>query len=117
MPNTLAHIAIEAENVDRARDFYAAVFGWDFEPWGPPEFYLIHGLGIKGALQKRTKPMTDRGSGIECTFAVDDLRASLDQIGMAGGTVLGSPFEITGVGTLCKFLDTEGNELIVMQFD
>ena len=25
----------------RARDFYQKVFGWEFEPWGPPNFYLI----------------------------------------------------------------------------
>ena len=29
------------DDVDRARRFYEAVFGWEFEPWGPPGFYLI----------------------------------------------------------------------------
>ena len=28
-------------DVPRARDFYQKVFGWSFEPWGPPNFYLI----------------------------------------------------------------------------
>ena len=42
MPNSyLARFAINADNVPRARDFYAKVFGWEFEPWGPPNFYLI----------------------------------------------------------------------------
>ena len=31
--------AINADNVPRARDFYSKVFGWTFEPWGPPNFY------------------------------------------------------------------------------
>jgi predicted enzyme related to lactoylglutathione lyase len=37
MPNNIAHFAIDADNVPRARRFYEAVFGWRFTPWGPPE--------------------------------------------------------------------------------
>ena len=36
MPNNLASFAIHVDDVDRARRFYQAVFGWNFEPWGPP---------------------------------------------------------------------------------
>jgi uncharacterized protein len=42
MPNNVASFAIHATDVQRARRFYEAVFGWQFEPWGPPDFYLIH---------------------------------------------------------------------------
>ena len=42
MPNNLSSFAIHADDVQRARRFYEAVFGWRFEPWGPPDFYLIH---------------------------------------------------------------------------
>ena len=41
MPNNLSFFAINADDVPRARTFYEAVFGWGFEPWGPPDFYLI----------------------------------------------------------------------------
>ncbi len=40
-PNHLAHFAINADDVERAKRFYAAVFGWRFEAWGPPGFYMI----------------------------------------------------------------------------
>ena len=36
MPANLAAFAIHVDDVDRARAFYEAVFGWVFEPWGPP---------------------------------------------------------------------------------
>jgi predicted enzyme related to lactoylglutathione lyase len=40
MPN-IAHFAINAENLPRARTFYERVFGWVFNAWGPPDFYQI----------------------------------------------------------------------------
>jgi len=42
MANNLASFAIHADDVQRCRRFYEAVFGWGFEPWGPPDFYLVH---------------------------------------------------------------------------
>ena len=41
MPNKVSFFAINADDVPRARQFYTTVFGWSFEPWGPPGFYLI----------------------------------------------------------------------------
>ncbi len=117
MPNTLAHFAIEADDVDRAKGFYQAVFQWQFEPWGPPGFYLIHGAGVAGALQQRQAPLADGRRGFECTFAVDDLTASLGKVQAAGGTAPDSPVTIPTVGTLARFVDTEGNEALLMQYD
>ena len=41
MTANLAAFAIHADDVERAVRFYEAVFGWRFEPWGPPGVYLI----------------------------------------------------------------------------
>ena len=38
MSNPVEFFAINADDVPRARQFYTAVFGWNFEPWGPPGF-------------------------------------------------------------------------------
>jgi len=40
MPH-LAHFAINADDVPRAKKFYEKVFGWKFSAWGPPNFYQI----------------------------------------------------------------------------
>ena len=59
MPNNnLAHFAINADDVNRARTFYEKVFNWKFEPWGPPGFFQIFNAdksepGVRGALQGR----------------------------------------------------------------
>ena len=117
MPNKLAHFAIEADHVDRARDFYERVFNWRFESWGPPDFYLIHDAGVHGALQKRMEPMPDGRKGIQCSFAVNDLGASIELISGAGGKIMGEIHQIPTVGRLVQFADTEANESIIIQYE
>ena len=53
--NSLAHFAINADDVERARKFYEKVFGWKFNSWGPPGFYMIEATGsaVLGSLQGR----------------------------------------------------------------
>jgi predicted enzyme related to lactoylglutathione lyase len=123
MPNHVRHFAIHADQVDRARSFYEQVFGWRFEPWGPPNFYLIHtgtgdDHGLQGALQERQHPLEGSGMrGYECTIGVDDLDTVLALIPSLGGTVVSTPFVIDGVGRVAFFHDTEGNRVGVMQYD
>lgn len=117
MPNKLAHFAIEADDVDRARRFYEQVFGWQFEPWGPPGFYLIHGAGVHGALQARREPMPEGRKGFECSFAVDDLDRSIQLIREAGGWTDDHTHTIPTVGRLAAFRDTENNAAIVIQYE
>ena len=116
MPNVLAHFAIEADDVTRARQFYESVFGWRFEPWGPPDFYLIRDAGVFGALQLRREPLPSGRKGFECSFAVDELEVTMSAIQSAGGKVLGSKTTIPTVGELIVFEDTEGNEAIIVQY-
>ena len=117
MPNKLAHFAVEAEDVDRARRFYESLFGWRFEPWGPPDFYLIHQAGVHGALQKKQAPPAPSRRGFECSIAVADLASSIATIRESGGKVLGPKVTIPTVGELARFADTEGNEAIVIQYE
>ncbi len=117
MPNKLAHFAIEAENVDRARVFYETVFGWTFEPWGPPGSYLIQNAGVHGALQSRREPMPAGRKGYECSFAVDDLDRSIQLIRNSGGWVDDHIHTIPTVGRLVSFRDTEQNQALIIQYE
>jgi uncharacterized protein len=123
MANILASFAIHADDVQRCRRFYEAVFGWRFEPWGPPEFYLVHTgdeatPGVQGLMHKRQEP---RGVGgpncFECTVAVDDLDAVTDAIARHGGRILMAKAPIPTVGVLTKFEDSEGNVLGAMDYE
>ena len=75
MPNDLAHFAIHADDCQRAKRFYETTFGWTFEPWGPPNFWLIQTSpgAVRGALQERGTPLTGEGvRTYECSLAVED---------------------------------------------
>jgi hypothetical protein len=70
MANNVVHFAIHADDVDRARRFYGAVFGWRFEAWGPPGFFRVHTgtadePGIEGALHERAEPLEGPGDDSE----------------------------------------------------
>ncbi|MFN8547024.1 MAG: VOC family protein [Candidatus Eisenbacteria bacterium] len=123
MSSNLAHFAINADDVDRARRFYETVLGWRFEAWGPPGFLLVHtgttdDPGVQGALQKRReliqgKPMI----GCECTFAVPDVDQTAAAVRAAGGKILMEKVTIAGVCHLIFFQDPEGNVMGAATYD
>lgn len=122
-PGDLAHFAVNADDVDRARVFYAAVFGWTFEPWGPPGFYSVRtAAGVSpgpiGALQPRRELLPGIPQhGFECTVAVTDVGACLAAAEAAGGRVLMRPTVLAGVGELAFVCDPEGNVCGLMRYD
>lgn len=123
MSNAVVYFAIHADDCQRAKVFYKEVFCWYFEPWGPPDFFLIYTTGKKedrphGALQRRSDPLTGSGMrGFECTISVDDLEEMAQRIEAAGGQVLHPAVTIPGVGKLFQFSDTEGNVACAMQYE
>jgi uncharacterized protein len=119
MPGRIRHFAINADDVDRARRFYAAVLGWHFEPWGPPDFYQVRnaGDGLLGALQERRQVGGRTMPGLEVTVGVQNLAETIDAIKVNGGTLITQPFRIDGVGELVYFEDSEGNVVGAMQYE
>ena len=123
MPNNVAHFAIEADDLARARKFYEKVFDWHIAPWGPPDFFLIRtgpeaDPGIGGALQRRHEPLEGTGNRcFECTISVESVEATRTKVEANGGRVVMEPCVIVGVGTLIFFVDTEGNRVGAMQYD
>ena len=120
MPATFRHFAINADDVPRARHFYEGVFGWKFEPWGPPNFYQVKnaGTGLLGALQERRDIVPNvRAACFETSFGVEDLKATIAAIEAGGGKIVMQPYRIEGVGELIYFEDPEGNLVGAMQYD
>src|SRR5690349_2347076 len=115
--NTLAHFAINADDVDKAMAFYKAVFGWKFTSWGPPGFFQIEGAGVMGALQGRRTLNGQRMQGFECTIGVPSIDKVEKAVKAAGGKVLLERSVIVGVGTLMFFADPDGNVFGAMQYD
>jgi len=116
--NAVAHFAINADDVERARGFYETVFGWRFHAWGPPNFFMIQAGGPpEGSLQGRRELVPGaRTIGYECTVSVEDIAATLDAVRAAGGTIIMEPVTIPTVGDLAFVQDTEGNVVGVMRY-
>lgn len=112
------HFAINADDADRAREFYGAVFGWTFAPWGPPGYSQTRdaGEGLVGALHDRQNWGGKRISAFVPTFGVDDIHAALAVVEERGGRVLLQPYRIDGVGEIGYFEDLEGNVCGIAQY-
>lgn len=118
--NDIRHFAIQADDIERARSFYSEVFGWSFEPWGPPGFYRVQTSegALGGALQSRREWVAGQKTvGFECTIAVDDVDAVAEAVIAAGGRLLMQKSTIAGVGELIYFEDSEGNIAGAMRYD
>ena len=124
MSSPVAHFAINADNLPRARRFYEEVFGWQFQAWGPPGFYMIEtGVSpaappLRGSLQQRREivpgiPMR----GFECTISVSDIQTTAAALQASGGVIVMPICTLPGVGQLLFFQDPEGNIAGAMQFD
>ena len=122
MPH-LAHFAINADDVERAKTFYEQVFGWKFNAWGPPKFYQIQtGRGaetqpVRAALQGRRTFPGEAPIGYECTISVESIDETAKKVAAAGGVVVLPKSVIVGVGALMFFKDTEGNIFGAIEFN
>lgn len=122
----MVHFEIHADDPDRARSFYAQVFGWSFSKWdGSMEYWAIRTgeesePGINGGLVRRMGPrpggMQPVGSFV-CTVDIPDLDATVATVAQAGGSMVVPKMPIPGVGWLAYAKDTEGNILGLMQAD
>src|SRR5947209_14733739 len=106
MPNNLVFFAVHADDLARARRFYERVFGWKFEPWGPPDFFLVStgtkdDPGLPGALQKRHELAPGKPSYFyECTIGVSDIEATEAAVRAQGAKIILPLCEIPTVGRM-----------------
>lgn len=119
----VAHFSINAENLARARGFYEKVFAWKFEPWGPPNFYMINtgdtqAKPVIGSLQGRRELVPgQRINTYECTISVASIDETIGAIQANGGRIVMAKSTIVGVGALVFFEDPEGNVAGAMEYD
>lgn len=120
------HFEMPYENAARLADFYGAAFGWQTQALGPAMGNYVVATTCEVANGRPTQPGTINGGFFEKTpggpaqqpsvvIAVENLQASMAKVRSAGGTVLGEPMDIPGVGAYVSFIDTEGNRVSMRQ--
>lgn len=119
----VGHFAIECDDVERAKAFYEAVFGWTIKPWGPPNYYHIttgtpQNPGILGDLRERQHKLAGDSAGTSgyiCTINIGSMTEVLAASQANGGRIHSPPYRIEGVGDVAYIEDSEGNRVGVIQ--
>jgi predicted enzyme related to lactoylglutathione lyase len=124
----LVHFEIQADDVERAKAFYGAAFGWEFQDWsgstGTTYWGIVTGPedqpGINGGLLQRPAPAPELGQGTNayvCTMQVDDYDETERRILDAGGQVALPKMALTGMAWQGYYIDLEGNTFGIHQPD
>ena len=124
----VVHFEIQVDDVDRAKAFYAAVFGWTYADYSQFTGTTYWGVttgeqgepGIDGGLLNRPVPAPGPGQGTNafvCTMAVEDYDDVERRILAAGGQVALPKTALPGMAWQGYYLDTEGNTFGIHQPD
>ena len=122
------HFEIQADDVERAKAFYTAAFGWSFEDYseftGSTYWGVVTGPedepGINGGLLPRTAPAPEAGRGLNgfaCTIVISDYDETERRILDAGGRVALPKTALPGMAWQGYYLDPEGNTFGIHQPD
>jgi predicted enzyme related to lactoylglutathione lyase len=105
------YVEFPAKNIEAAKDFFAAVFGWSFVDYGP-EYSAFSSEGIDGGFfQSDLSASTKNGSAL-IVFYSKDLEQTQAKIVRAGGSIVNPIFSFPG-GRRFHFADPNGNEYAV----
>jgi predicted enzyme related to lactoylglutathione lyase len=124
----VVHFEIHASDPQRAIAFYGTLFGWQFQAYGPPDFYWLittgakDAPGIDGGLVRRQGAAPDPAAATPviayvCTVDVDDVDKTMAEAVKAGGSIAREKHAIPGLAWLAYCKDTEGNLFGIYQTD
>ena len=108
-PGEVSWIDLVTTDPSAARDFYGALFGWDFDI-GPPETgrYTLCRVRGRAAAGMNGTPSERVAPAWTTYFFGDDLAAAAQRLGELGGRVTQGPLDIPGQGELVVAGDPTG---------
>ena len=116
------YFEIQADDLDRAENFYKTIFNWKFKPVPglPVEYRSIDNGGTGGGLLQRpakTPPQECGTNAFCCSFEVEDFDKTAETIQKLNGIVALPKFAIPGKCWQGYFLDNERNVFGIFQVD
>jgi uncharacterized protein len=115
MPGSrISHVELPADDLERAKRFYSAVAGWEFQPMEGFADYELFSIDDQtgGAIGGRG---TSTGTTVRIFITVDDVQAARDAATANGGSIVEDVTEVPGQGTYVVVHDPEGNEIALWQ--
>lgn len=125
--NPVVHFEMPYKDPERLANFYTQAFGWEMQKLGKDMGdYVLATTTETDKNRMVKKPGTINGGFFprkpdwpaqypSVVVAVDDIKEAMKNVSSAGGTVLGEPMEIPGIGQYVSFIDTEGNRVSMLQ--
>jgi hypothetical protein len=114
MPGQIVHLEIPADDTGKGREFWGALFGWQFEAYpGPFEYHMTRISDQGGAAITNMEPGK---RGTRPYFDVDDINAGAARVKELGGAA-DDPRPVPGMGWFSTCADLHGNEFGLWQSD
>lgn len=118
MKHTIVHFEIPADDIERAKKFYAELFGWQFStPPGYDDYWTFYTgdpeQDAGGGLMKRQAPE----QGIVQYIQVESVDEYATKAQKLGGTVILPKSPVPGMGWFAHLLDTEGSCFAIWESD
>lgn len=110
--HAIDYVEINVSDLEAAKAFYAAAFGWGFNDYGPAYAGIrwSDGEGEVGGLNASGDGAPIGRGGALVLLWSDDLDATAAAVLEAGGAVVQGPYDFPG-GRRLHFTDPSGNEL------
>ncbi len=106
MPNPVIHFEIGCKDNAKTAKFYADLFGWTLEPYGPT---TMINTGGDGGIGGHVTALSHEPHHYITVYAqVDDLQAYLSKAERLGGKTIVPPTEVPGMGHFAWLADVEG---------
>jgi predicted enzyme related to lactoylglutathione lyase len=107
MSNPFIHIELQTQDLTSAKAFYTALFDWRFEDIPGMNYVMVEvGNGTGGGMMQAKSH--DVPSQWIPFIAVDDVRATAEQVRALGGTIRKGPSEVPGYGWYSVITDPTG---------
>ncbi len=105
------YVEFPARDMEATKEFFAKVFGWSFEYFGP-EYTAFLDQGIDGGFYKSDlESSTSNGAALIILYS-KDLEGTQAKIEQAGGVIMKPIFSFPG-GRRLHFTEPSGNEFAV----
>ena len=116
-PGTPNWVSLSTSDIEDARRFYSALFGWTADVMADPAAGGYTHFRKDGKSAAGAGPVMGDGQPVVWTtyIATDDADGVAARVAQAGGTVLADPFDVFNEGRMGVFLDSAGAAFAVWQ--